>query len=143
MDLSNVNFQGANLKGANFYDGYRQGVNLAKANLREADLTDANLWEANLSGADLAFANVTNTDFQDAVFKDTSLTGTKLWKAKIFSEQLTNLSQEQCGDEVLTGKPVKNVGVLLERIQQIEKLHRREGRPVQSISVEKALQVGS
>ena len=131
MDLSNVNFQGTNLRGANFYDGYRQGVNLANANLREADLTDANLWEANLTGADLAFANVTNTDFQDAVFKDTNLTGTMLWKAEIFPEQLTNLTQVQCEDEVLTRKPVKNVGVLLERIQRIEKLHRRDGRPVQ------------
>ena len=104
MDLSNVNFQGANLRGANFYAGNRQGVNLANANLREADLTGANLWEANLSGADLtganlrganlsgadlAFANVTNTDFQDVVFKDTNLTGTMLWRAKIFPEQLT------------------------------------------------------
>ena len=140
MDLSNVNFQ-AQTSGSNIYDGYRQGVNLANANLREADLTDANLWKANLSGADLwkanlsgadlAFANVTNTGFQDAVFKDTNLTGTMLWKAEIFPEQLTNLSQMQCEDEVLTRKPVKNVGVLLERIQRIEKIHRREGRPVQ------------
>ena len=131
MDLSNVNFQGANLRGVNFYDGYRQGVNLANANLQEADLTDANLWEAKLSGADLAFANVTNTDFQDAVFKHTNLTGTMLWKAKVFQGQLSNLSLEQCEDEVLSGKPVKNVGVLLARIQRIKKLHRGEGRPVQ------------
>ena len=131
MDLSNVNFQGANLRGANFYAGYRQGVNLANANLQEADLTDANLWEANLSGADLAFANVTNTDFQDAVFKDANLNGIMLWKAKVFPGQFSTLSPEQCDDEVLTWKPVTNVGVLLERIQRIEKLHRREGRPVQ------------
>ena len=121
MDLSNVNFQGANLRGANFYDGCQQGVNLANANLREADLT----------GADLAFTNVTNTDFQDAVFKDTNLTGAMLWKAKVSRGQPSNLSPKQCEDEVLTGKPVKNVGVLLERIQRIEKLHRREARPVQ------------
>ena len=131
IDLSNVNFQGANLRGANFYDGYRQGVNLANANLQEADLTDANLWEANLSGADLAFASVTNTDFENAVFKDTNLTGTMLWKAKVFPGQLSSLSPEQCEDEVLSWKPVKSVGGLLERIQRIEKLHRREGRPVQ------------
>ena len=130
MDLSGVNFQGANLRRANFYDGYRQGVNLTNANLQEADLTGANLWEANLSGADFAFADVTNTDFQDAVFKRTNLTGTMLWKAKILPEQLTNLSPEQCEDEVLTGKPVTNVGGLLERIQRIEKLHRNEERPV-------------
>ena len=130
MDLSDVNFQGANLRRANFYDGYRQGVNLTNANLQEADLTDANLWEANLSGADFAFADVTNTDFQGAVFKRTNLTGTMLWKAKILPEQLTNLSPEQGEDEVLTGEPVTNVGGLLERIQRIEKLHRREERPV-------------
>ena len=54
-----------------------------------------------------------------------------LWKAEVFPGQLSNLSPEQCEDEVLTGKPVTNVGGLLERIQRIEKLHKREGRPIQ------------
>ena len=130
MDLSYVNFQGANLRGANFYEGYRQGVNLANANLREADLTDANLWEANLSGADLAFANVKNTDFQDTVLKDTNLTGTMLWKAKLFPSRLTELSPKQCDDAVPTDKPVKNVGGLLEQIQRIKQLYSEQGQVV-------------
>ena len=131
INLANVNFQGANLKGADFYDGYLQGANIADANLQEADLTDAMLWEANLSGADLAFANVTKTDFQEAVFKDTNLTGTSLWKAKLFPSRLTDLSPHQYEDDVLTDKPVKTVGGLLERIHRIEQLYSEQGQPVQ------------
>ncbi len=131
LDLSNVNFRGANLKKADFYDGYRQGANIANANLQEADLTAAKLREANVCGADLAFANVTNTEFQDAVFKDTNLTGAKLWKAKLFPSQLTDLSPEQYDNDVLTDKPVKNVGDLLERIQRIEQLYSEQEQPVQ------------
>ena len=131
INLANVNFQGANLKGADFYDGYRQGVNIADANLQEADLTDAMLWEANLSGADLAFANVTKTDFQEAVFKDTNLTGTRLWKATLFPSRLTDLSPHQYEDDVLTDKPVISVGGLLERIHRLEQLYSEQEQPVQ------------
>ena len=54
-----------------------------------------------------------------------------LWKAEIFPGQLTNLSPEQYEDEVLIGTPVKNVGVLLERIQRIEKLYKEQRKTVQ------------
>ena len=130
LDLSNVNFQDADLKNSDFYDGYRQGANLANANLQEADLRSAKLWESNLSGVDLAFADVTNTQFQDAVFSRANLTGTELWKADLFPSRLTELSPYQHGKDVLTDKPVKKVGDLLDRIQEVEQLYRGQKQAV-------------
>ncbi len=131
ISLATVNFQGANLRNADFYDGYRQGANIANANLQEADLADAKLWEANFCGADLAFANVTNTEFQDAVFKHTNLTGARLWNAKLFPSRLTDLSPKQHDNDILSDKPVKSVGDLLERIQRIEQLYGEQEQTVQ------------
>ena len=102
IDLSNINFAGANLPnmnlngrdlsgtiltGADLSNSNLTGVNLsgndmAKAILIDVDLSNAILTGANLQHANLDGANVMNADFTSADFTGVNLAGTNLKDAK-------------------------------------------------------------
>jgi len=82
--LSKVNFNKANLKGANLFEVY-----LIDANLKEADLSGANLIQAHLGGADfsktkLTGASLLNADIFKAKFREANLRSAKLGGAELY-----------------------------------------------------------
>ena len=83
----NVNFKGANLKGADFRDTYFEGyTDFRNANLSETNFTYATVESANFNGADL-----TNTNFS-SFYPDAdeiSVIGANLWGAFFPSQYRT------------------------------------------------------
>ena len=87
-ELSDANLSGARLNGANF-----SGANLSGAILREADLlganlsnahlTEADLSDAYLHHADLSYANLSHADLSGANFSGADLSGAALYGAII------------------------------------------------------------
>lgn len=69
-DLSFVNFQNANLEGANL-----KNTNLSDVNLQNANLELANLKKSNLTNADLKGANIKNASFSEADVFNANFTG--------------------------------------------------------------------
>ena len=63
MNLTNVNFEGAN-----FYGAY----------LNKSDLSDTNLKNSNFEGTDLRHANLSGSDLSGSLFKNTKLIGTAI-----------------------------------------------------------------
>ncbi len=84
-NLSEVNFQGGNLQGANLRCTDLSGADLSNVNLIGADLSRANLRGANLSSADLSNANLKDADLTDA-----NLTGTKLSNITVENARFRN-----------------------------------------------------
>jgi len=92
-DLSNINLNGANLRGADLNNTNLTRTKLRAANLRrarllfaalnKADLTEADLGAANLTGADLSVADLHWVNLNGA-----NLTGADLGRARIFESDL-------------------------------------------------------
>lgn len=93
LNLSEANFEGANLKGIISYtkDGDKdinhpiqlENANLKKANLQEVNLKYANLQKANLEYADLEKANFWSANLQEANFWSANLQDANLQKANL------------------------------------------------------------
>lgn len=110
VDLSNQDFSGRNLDGADFFWALLQGTNLKDASLQNANLQSAsltnidhlktNLTNANLTGASLQKAkldratlnntNLTNAQMQGTSFDGTDITSTKFSKLPAFSTDPNN-----------------------------------------------------
>ncbi|NEP09535.1 MAG: pentapeptide repeat-containing protein [Symploca sp. SIO2C1] len=78
VNLSLVNFRGAELNGS-----VLKRVNLARANLSMADLSGANLTGADLSGANLVWADLHNANLAGADLTGANLTGADLTGANL------------------------------------------------------------
>ncbi len=97
IDFGPVDFSGAKLKGALFYDwgynGTRLKTNLKGANFSNADLTSAVLSNLDLSGANFASAtlsyafldncNLANVNFQGAMLNNANLSGSNFTNVKL------------------------------------------------------------
>jgi hypothetical protein len=82
-ELTGVNFERANLRGA-----LLPGANLRKANLKHADLSRADLMEADLegalfTGANLESANMMGANLKGARLKKANLSNTILYRADL------------------------------------------------------------
>jgi uncharacterized protein YjbI with pentapeptide repeats/DNA-binding Xre family transcriptional regulator len=77
-DLSEVNLRGANFQGADLSNADLSKVNLRGANLSDADLSDADLRGANLSDADLSDADLSGADLSDAGLSGADLRGARI-----------------------------------------------------------------
>ena len=110
VDLSNINLnhsdlRGADLSGANLIGADLSGANLSRANLccanlSSANLNDANLCCANLSsayliGTSLSDANLSSANLNDANLSDANLSGANLNDANLRNADLSgaNLSR--------------------------------------------------
>ena len=92
-DLSEANFQGADLSGVDLteallnnailVDADLSGANLEGAQLKNADLSRANLRGANLSGADLTNAILIDADLSDADLTQANLENADVQGAKL------------------------------------------------------------
>lgn len=89
MYLLDVNFAGANLKGANFYSS-----NLSFANFAGADVTEANFHHSIMPGAILSQLHLSGSFFADAFLVGAHLDGTDLRKVNLTEAKLmsSNLS---------------------------------------------------
>ena len=74
-DLTNTNFQGADLTASYFRFTTLNGVDFDGANLTGADLGSTALHGANFAGADLTNANLVSADVTGADFTNANLTG--------------------------------------------------------------------
>ncbi len=84
LNLSQVDFEKANLRRAGLY-----GADLSEANLRGADLSEASLGEANLRGANLRGANLQWAALYRANLQGANLAGADLSKANLRGADLS------------------------------------------------------
>jgi len=87
MNLSNMNFKGANLRNANFDD-----TNLSNTNFIDANLTGATFRNANLRNANLTGTNLVDTYFRNANFKYANLTRVVFRNANLINANLSNVN---------------------------------------------------
>lgn len=85
VDLSNQDFSGRNLDGADLFWAVLQGTKL-----KDASLQNANLQNAKLDRATLNNTNLTNAQMQGTSFDDTDITSTKFSKPPAFSTDPNN-----------------------------------------------------
>ena len=159
-DLSGVNLSGADLSGVNLSGANLSYADLSHANLAYADLSEADLSHANLSHANLAYANLAGADLADAnpAYANLSyadLSGADLANATFINSELieanlatakitgvdflgVRLADATLFPEItlsrrpkLSGKRIKLVAELLERVQYIQNLYKgRKTEPV-------------
>jgi len=115
LNLSGVNFRGANLKDAKFKRAVLQGANLSdsiahRAEFDLADLSNSNLSGADLDGCDFSGANLTNAVLTGADIKDASLKGAILSSVDL---QSAKLHRSDLTDTTLTDAKLK--GAVFER----------------------------
>jgi len=93
-NLNRVDLSGTNLNKANLCKADLKGANLNETKLKNADLSEADLDGANLRGADLSEANLRKANLRGADFHGANLSGANLWKASLIDANLhgTNLS---------------------------------------------------
>ncbi|PZO47510.1 MAG: hypothetical protein DCF15_18940 [Phormidesmis priestleyi] len=89
-DLTQANFEGENLDGANLND-----ADLTAANLQGAYLTRSSLERANLENADLEGAYLVETNFKQANLTGANLTGVFLEEANFESANLEAATLEE------------------------------------------------
>lgn len=85
-DLSEINFNyadlsGANMSSSNFSRSSFQSADLSGANLYDAIFSDANMFHANLQGADLGAVSFDYTNLMGANLFDTNLSGARFTMA--------------------------------------------------------------
>ena len=97
-DLSDADLKGANLSGGHFFR-----ANLSVASLERADLSKAELISANLSDAILCGANLCRVDFSGANLSDALLYGADLSNAKLDDAILT--SADLAGTPTFSASP--------------------------------------
>jgi hypothetical protein len=76
--LTGANLSGANLRGANLYEADLGEANLRGANLSKANLGWAALYKADLTGANLRGANLSKANLQGANLSGANLVGANL-----------------------------------------------------------------
>jgi len=81
-DLTNVNFEGAPLDGAEFKSTDLSGANLKNADLRNVQFFNVNLIGADLRGANLTRARLSAVNLTDADLRGANLTKTSFDKVK-------------------------------------------------------------
>jgi len=96
-NLSEVDFNRADLKGATLTKAKLNGAHLAKAQLGGADLTKARLKEASLNGATLEKANLIGANLSQATLNGANLmgadlNGAHLYEARLWRAQLSEAS---------------------------------------------------
>lgn len=104
LDLRELKFIGANLRGARFNGANLKRVNLSAANLRGAVLSESNLVRVNLSGADLRgarlysaklhLAKLSTADLRGAYLKDADLSEACLREANLRQANLSGANLE-------------------------------------------------
>src|SRR2546421_3496838 len=100
IDLSDANFSGADLSGADFREAILSG----------ADLSDAVFRDANFSGADLSGAFLSRADLHHANFSGADLSGAFLARAGLDDADLSgaDLRNAIFGEAILSGANFRN-----------------------------------
>ncbi len=79
LDLSSINFRGANLDSENL-----QGARMKKTNLSDCSLVNTNFEESDLSYTNLRYANVKDAIFDGANLNGADLSFVKGWESASF-----------------------------------------------------------
>jgi uncharacterized protein YjbI with pentapeptide repeats len=100
--LSEVDFRGADLRGADLHNANLGGVDLRNASLSNADLSSANLSNADLSSANLSRANLYRVNLRHAKLGPIGLKGVELsWADSDRSDfAVTYLKAFSCGADL-------------------------------------------
>ncbi len=89
LDLSGMNFEGINLRGANFSNSNLSEANFSGIDLRGANFNDANLNNAVFNGANLAWSHFERANLFGAKLNVLSVDGAKFCKADLRNINLT------------------------------------------------------
>lgn len=115
VNLSNVDFGGADLSRAILLNADLNGANLSGANLSRTSLINGNLSGADISSADLANAKLMNANLSNAKLMNADLTNADLSNAKLSSANLNgatlidaDLSQANFDSATLQGTDLIN-----------------------------------
>jgi hypothetical protein len=106
--------RGANLRGANWFDGCFQIPFFTSADLRGADLTGANLSGANLAGANLTEAILTRANLSQVDLADADLIAADLREAILRDVRLdrAKLTDVTCGSTIFADLDLSHIGGL-------------------------------
>jgi len=104
-NLIGADLVGAKLSGADLTGAKLSGADLSEGRLVRADLSEANLSGANLSEADLREAKLSEADLREANLTEANLSGAILFKANLSRANLrgANLSGANLREANLTG----------------------------------------
>jgi hypothetical protein len=97
--ISNIHFEGANLKHCNFEDGKIHNCNFENADLshsefKEATINSCSFFSADLTGANLLGAKLIDCNFSDATIKDMTTTTTIVDQKTTFGSKLKSEKEE-------------------------------------------------
>ena len=112
--LSNVHFEGANLKHCNFVDGKILNCNFEHCNLSHADfrnstINDCSLEEANLSSLGLHASKLINCNLSNAEIRDVSLDSTLVDERTHFGKTLKTESEKNYHAASIEYKQIKEM----------------------------------
>jgi pentapeptide repeats protein len=97
LNLSGVDFWGADLKKVYFKNSRLYGSSLQYADLWRANLQNTNLLKADLQNANLYGANLQNANLDEANLQNANLYGAKLQNAVLLGANLQNANLIRCG----------------------------------------------
>jgi hypothetical protein len=83
LDLRNIDFENANLLGAQFRQACLDGANLRTANLKDTNFTGASLQRADLREANLHNSNLRRSDLRGALLIDVNMNSVDLESARL------------------------------------------------------------
>lgn len=92
FDFCGINLSEANLREADFTDGFLSNADLSKADLKDANLSGVRLVGANLSGADLTQANLSGVNLEGANLNEARLRSANLSGVNLKGANLNHAS---------------------------------------------------
>ena len=129
--LSNIHFEGANLKHCSFQDGkihdcFFEDTELAHSNFKNATLNNCNFQEAGCQGMDLNGAKLISCDFLDANIKDMSTAGVILDQKTTFGAHLKSEKEENYHFASIEYKQIKEMYKSSSLHQEADLYHYKE-----------------
>jgi len=129
--LSNIHFEGANLKHCNFQDGkihdcYFENTELRHSGFKGATLNNCNFQGADCQGMDLNGAKLIDCDFLDATIKDMSTASTILDQKTTFGTQLKSEKEGSFHFASIEYKQIKEMYKASSLHQEADKYHYKE-----------------
>lgn len=112
--LSNIHFEGANLKHSTFQDGkvhdcYFEGANLSHAEFQNATLNNCGFQEADLQGANLQSAKIIACSFVDATIKDMTTANAVVDQKSEFGKELKSEKEDNYHFASIEYKQIKQM----------------------------------
>lgn len=107
--LSVASFKGAMLNGADFYEADLSGVTFSEANLSRANIGSTNLTGANFSDANLTEASLNSAHMYRSTFEGANLSKVDLMGATIIESNFDRATLEECSIYGIAAWEIRNL----------------------------------